>query len=498
MGTATALEVFWVKIEEVLSKLGKVLDSGKREEFLWFDVQTTPLTREDYASLEERFEKAGHHVKVLNAGSALNRVTGEEVQRVWLVAFRSRKELEQWMEEFEERKKKDHRYIGEQLDWFHVQEDILGPGLPLLHPKGMVIRNSLIELMREVNSRLGAQEVWTPHIAKATLWKMSGHYDHYRDKMFIWEQDGEEWGIKAMNCPMHIQIYRFRPRSYRELPIRYAEFATVYRKEQSGELHGLSRVWSLTQDDHHFIVRPDQIKGEVVRILRAAQGVYELFGFPYKVKLATKPDDAMGDPKLWEEAELGLKEALKVAGVEYELKPKDGAFYGPKIDIYVKDSMGRWWQLTTIQLDFFMPENFHMSYVDASGKRKQPVIIHFAILGSLERFMSVIIEHTAGRLPFWLAPDQVRVLPVSERQADYAREVVNELRGLGVRAELSAGGTLSKRVLQAETEKVAVIAVVGEKEKQAGKVSIRGGETLSREEFKERLLLAVMERKMSV
>ena len=482
------------KIKGVLGELGKVLDNGKREDMFWFDVDTTPLTKESYEGIEKKLFDAGLAARIINAGSHLSKKAVKEIQRVWLVAFPSEPELKQWLKDFEERKKRDHRFIGEQLDWFHVQEDLIGPGLPVLHPKGMVIRRNLIDLIREVNARLEAHEVWTPHIAKADLWKMSGHYDHYRDKMFVWTQDDQEWGIKAMNCPMHIQIYRFKPKSYKDLPVRYAEFATDYRKEQSGELHGLSRVWSLTQDDHHFIVRPDQIQEEVIRVLKAATGVYDLFGFPYKIKFATKPDDAMGEAKLWEKAENSMKEALKVAGVEYELKEGDGAFYGPKIDIYVKDSMARWWQLTTIQLDFFMPENFRMGYVDENGLKQQPVIIHFAILGSIERFMSVIIEHTGGRLPFWLAPVQVRVLPVGQDHEGYAQVIVDELRQSGVRAETDAAGTLNKRIRSAEVEKAALIAVVGDREKLAGEVNVRGKGNFPLIDFKERLMLADMER----
>ncbi|MBR9689847.1 MAG: threonine--tRNA ligase [Candidatus Altiarchaeota archaeon] len=483
-----------MKIEKLLSKLGKVLDSGEREEMKWFDVDTAPLTKDDYSKLESNFKEAGGFVKIINAGSSLNKDTKKEVQRVWLVSFKNQKDLDKWSQEFEEKKKKDHRYIGEQLDWFHVQEDILGPGLPLLHPKGMIIRNGLIDLIREVNAKLGAEEIWTPHISRCDLWKISGHYEHYKNKMFMWEQDGEEWGIKAMNCPMHFQVYRFKPKSYKDLPVRYAEFATVYRKEQSGELHGLSRVWSLTQDDHHFIINPDQIEGEVTKIIDAARKVYDLFGFEYKIKLATKPEDSMGDAKLWDVAQDGLKNALTKLGVEYSLNEGDGSFYGPKIDIYVKDNMARWWQLTTIQLDFFMPDNFKMVYTDEKGKQQMPVVIHFAILGSLERFMSIIIEQNAGRLPLWLAPVQLRVLPISEAQEEYAQGLVNEMRGLGVRAEMVTEGTLGKRIRNSEMEKVAVTAVVGDKEVQANSISVRGKETMTREDFKEKILLAIMDR----
>ena len=481
-------------VAEAMGKFGKVAGQGKREEFIWVDILTDrAFTREDTARMEEELRKSGVFARVLNSGSALNREAGE-VQRVWLVAFDSPERLKEWEREFEERKKRDHRIIGEQLEWFHIQEDLIGPGLPLFHPKGMVIRLGLIDLIREVNRSLGAREIWTPHIAKVDLWKMSGHYAHYRDKMFVWEQDGQEWGIKAMNCPMHIQVYRFRPRSYRELPIRYAEFATVYRKEQSGELHGLARVWSLTQDDHHFIVRPDQMEDELLKIFEAAKKVYGLFGLEYKVNLSTKPDDAMGSDEIWEKAESALKGALESAGMSYEIKEKEGAFYGPKIDVDVKDSMGRWWQLTTIQLDFFMPENFKMSYVDRDGSHRRPVIIHFAILGSIERFMAVLIEHTRGHLPFWLAPVQVRILPINDSQLDYARGVADRLAREGIRVELDVEGTLNKRIRNAEVEKVAVIAVVGDREKEAGEVSVRGKGNISVDRFVDALLRAFRER----
>jgi len=485
-------------VARALEKFGKVVGQGRREEFIWIDILTDKtFTKDDAREMEKELEKAGVFAQVINTGVALNRKFGE-VQRVWLVAFRSADELERWRKEYEEKKRRDHRIIGEQLDWFHIQEDLIGPGLPLLHPKGMIIRLELVKLIRKVNEKLGAMEVWSPHIAKAVLWQISGHYEHYRDKMFIWEQEGEEWGLKAMNCPMHIMIYKFRPRSYRDLPIRYAEFATVYRKEQSGELHGLARVWSLTQDDHHFYVREDQLEDELMKIFEAAKEVYDLFGFDYRVKLSTRPEKAMGSKEIWDKAEGILKDILEKLGIEYEIKEKEGAFYGPKIDIDVRDSMGRWWQLTTIQVDFGMPERFKMSYVDKDGSKKRPVIIHFAILGSLERFMAVLIEHTKGRLPFWLAPVQVKVLPVSDAQLKYAQEVHNLLKRADIRVELDSEGTLAKRIRKAEVEKVACIVVVGNKEKKAREVNVRGIGNMKLEDFIKKAKRAKEERKWSI
>lgn len=485
------------KIKKVIeASLGQLGEHGSREDQLWYDiVRDEPITGDDLARLTTALKKEGVFAKTLNAGVVLDKKTGKEIQRVWLVAFASENKLVAWEKEYEKKLKNDHRFIGEQLDWFHVQEDLVAPGMALFHPKGMRIRRKLIDLIREVNDSLSAEEVWTPHVAKAELWKMSGHYDHYKSKMFLWEQDGQEYGLKAMNCPLHIQIYRFKPRSYRELPIRYAEFGTNYRKEQSGELHGLSRVWCFTMDDHHFIVAPDQIEGEVIRIMKACFGVYEKFGFKPEVKLATMPDDAMGDPGLWKKAEEALANALKQAGIKYGLKPKDGAFYGPKIDIYVKDSMGRKWQLTTIQVDFFMPENFSMKYVDSRNRMQRPVMIHFAILGSLERFMSVIIEHLGGKLPFWLAPVQVKVLPITDSQKPYAEKIAGELKKAGIYAEVDMDGTLNRRVRRAEQEKVPAIVVVGDKEVQAGEVNVRGRGNMKLEDFIERAKHANTQRK---
>jgi len=484
------------KINKALSKLGKLGAHGHREDQLWYDVvRDAPITGEDLAQLTATLKKEGVFAKTLNSGVALDKKSGKEVQRIWLVAFASENKLVAWQKEYDLKLKNDHRYIGEQLEWFHVQEDIVAPGMALFHPKGMRIRRKLEDLIREVNHSLLSQEVWTPHLAKAELWKMSGHYDHYKDKMFMWEQDGQEWGMKAMNCPFHIQIYRFKPRSYKDLPIRYDEFGTNYRKEQSGELHGLSRVWAFTMDDHHFIVTPDQIQEEVIRIMKACFGVYEKFGFTPEVKLATMPEDAMGDPKLWKKAEKALESALKTAGIDFGMKPGDGAFYGPKIDIYVKDSMGRQWQLTTIQVDFFMPERFSMKYTDKDGSHKQPVMIHFAILGSIERFMSVIIEHFNGKLPFWLAPIQVRILPISDAQSEYATKIADELKASGIHVELTTDGTLGKRIRTAETEKVPAIVVIGDKEIQADEINLRGKGNLKTKDFIERAKQANVQRK---
>ncbi len=483
-------------VEAVFSRFGRVVGSGAREDLKFVDIDTTRIfTAEDHEKFEKEALSRGLFLKVINSGEALNKELGRYVQRVWFVAFKSKEELEEWLEKYEERKKRDHRLIGRMLDLFHIEEEIIGPGLPLLHPKGMIIRLELIEYLRGINRKLRAMEVWTPHLAKTVLWKQSGHYDHYKDKMFIWETDGEEWGMKPMNCPMHIHIYKFLPRSYRDLPIRYAEFATVYRKEQSGELHGLARVWSLTQDDHHFIVRKDQIEEEILKILEAIKEVYEKFGLSYKAKLSTRPDDYIGSIEVWEIAEEALEQALRRSGITYEVKPKEGAFYGPKIDFDVKDSLGREWQLATVQLDFFMPERFDMRYVTKDGGYERPVIIHFAIFGSIERFMALLLEHTAGKLPFWLSPIQIALLPLADRHLDYARAIEERLYSLGLRPQILAEGTLQKRIKIAHNQKIPVIVVMGDKEVKNHSVNIRGIGEMPLEEFIKRAVEAYRERR---
>ncbi len=477
------LETFEVDEEEALNLLKdepkKVLVKGRIKL-----VRINGFVDILEGSLPEQPKKV--YVKILNTSSSFWKLTGKPMQRVWFVAFQTEDELKDYVKRLEELKKNDHRYIGEKLDLFHVEEEIVGSGLPLLHWKGTIIRNELIKFMREINDSLEFKEVWTPHLSKTVLWKISGHYTKYADKMFIWSEDEEEFGLKPMNCPLHIQIYKFKPRSYRDLPFRISEFATVYRKEQSGELHGLARVWSLTQDDHHDIVTPEQIKEETKKILKAAIKVYQTFGLEYKVNFSTKPEMYIGSDEIWEHSQKVLREVLEEMGLDYQLKEGEGAFYGPKIDFDVKDNMGRWWQLATIQLDFNLPERFDMTYVDKDGKEKRPVIIHFAILGSIERFMAMLIEHFKGKLPVWLSPVQVRLLPVSEKFEDEVTKLYKEFRELGIRVDVDSEGTVQYRVRNAEVEKVPYIIIIGQKEVETGTLAVRHERkirNLSKDEF---------------
>lgn len=372
-----------------------------------------------------------------------------------------------------EERETQHAQMGRDLDLFSINP-LLGSGFPIFHPRGRVVRDELIRLIREVNARLGFEEVWTPHVFKSDIWYQTGHYEHYRDRMFIFTARGEEYVVKPMNCPGHAMIYSSRPRSYRDLPIMYSEFGTVYRNEQPGELTGLFRVRSITQDDGHAFVRPDQVEDVIVRILEEVMWVLELTlrGKVYAT-LSTRPPSYIGDPARWDEATEALKAALKRAGLDYELKEGEGAFYGPKVDVDVEDSLGRRWQCSTVQLDFFLPERLDLRYVERDGSQSRPIMIHRAIIGSIERFMGILLEHYNWRLPLWLSPTQLVVLPVSEKNVKYASEVKEALCGSGVRAELWIEGTLEKRIRAAHQLRASFMAIVGDEEEAGGTVTLR-------------------------
>lgn len=392
--------------------------------------------------------------------------------RIYGTAFGDKESLEVHLKRLEEAKKRDHRKLGRELDLFSLQQE--GPGFPFFHPKGMVIRNLLIDLWRKKHREGGYSEIMTPLMLDRNLWIRSGHWDHYRDNMYFTEIDEQPFAIKPMNCPGGILVYKTQIRSYRDLPLRLAELGTVHRHERSGVLHGLMRVRCFTQDDAHLYVTPDQIREEIQGVMRLAHDMYQVFGFKYQVELSTRPDDAMGDPELWDQAENALKEALEGEGVPYRLNPGDGAFYGPKIDFHLEDCIGRTWQCGTIQLDFQMPEKFDISYVGSDGAHHRPVMLHRTIYGSLERFMGILIEHFGGAFPFWLAPEQVRVLPVKEDFQDYAWEVVSKLRAQGIRVESDMRDEkLGKKIRDAQLQKVPYMLVIGEREVEGELVAVR-------------------------
>ncbi len=414
-------------------------------------------------------------VKVLNI-SAHNPAVGVRLVRITGVAFGSREGLDEWIRWFEEASKRDHRVLGQRLKLFSFHEEI-GPGLVIYHPRGQVVREELIRFIREVNSELGYEEVYTPHVLRSTIWKVSGHYYLYRDKMVLARVEGEEYGIKPMNCPGHILVYKSETRSYRDLPVRLSEFGTVYRWEKRGELYGLLRVRGFTQDDGHAFLREDQVKDEIKAILKAILKVLETFGFKgddVRMHLSTMPEEHIGTEEMWAKATEALKGALEELGLKYEVMEGEGAFYGPKIDVHFRDSLGRWWQCSTIQVDFALPERFGLEYVDRDGRRRRPVMIHRAILGSVERFMAILIENFAGRLPTWLSPIQVRVIPLRSSTREYAARVADELRKAGIRADVDlSSDTPSKKVRKAYGEAIPYIVLVGPREARKGTVTVR-------------------------
>jgi threonyl-tRNA synthetase len=403
----------------------------------------------------------------------------EMLQRIYGTAFASRQALEEHLARLEEAKRRDHRRLGKDLDLFTF--DPVAPGSPFFHPKGAFVYNRLITFIRELYERYGYEEVITPQLLDIELWHRSGHYENYRDNMFFSTLDDRQYAVKPMNCPSHCLVYASRKRSYRELPIRYADFGRLHRAERSGTLHGLTRVRSFSQDDAHIFCTPEQIGEEISTLLRMIDEVYGVFGFnERRVFLSTRPEKSIGSDEMWERAERALADSLEKAGVAFEVNPGDGAFYGPKIDFYFLDALRRQWQLSTVQLDFgALPERFDLTYVRPDGTEGRPVMIHRAILGTIERFMAILIEHCGGAFPLWLAPVQVRVLTLTERQEAYGKRVCDVLRAAGFRAELDdRSEKLGYKIREAQMAQIPYMVVVGDKEEAAGTVaprSRRGG-----------------------
>ena len=372
----------------------------------------------------------------------------------------------------EEAKKRDHRKLGKELGLFMFAEE--GPGFPFFLPKGMTLKNTLIDYWREIHLREGYQEVSTPVILSRKLWETSGHWDHYKENMYTTVIDDEDYAIKPMNCPGGMLVYKSQPRSYRDLPLRVGELGLVHRHEKSGQLHGLMRVRCFTQDDAHIFMTPEQIKDEIKGVVALINEVYSLFGFEYHVELSTRPEDSMGSDEDWEMATEGLRSALDEIGLPYVVNEGDGAFYGPKLDFHLQDSIGRTWQCGTIQLDFQLPQRFEAEYIGADGEKHRPIMIHRVVFGSIERFIGILIEHYAGKFPTWLAPIQAKVLPVSDKFADYAKQVAEVLKASGVRVEVDdRDEKLGYKIRQAQLQKVPYMLILGEKEQNAGTVSVR-------------------------
>ena len=400
--------------------------------------------------------------------------TNPMLQRIYGTCFESKKELDSFVKLREEAKKRDHRRLGKDLDLFSIHDEV-GPGLVFYHPKGALLRMIIEDYVKKEHLRRGYQLVMGPHILKSDIWITSGHYEYYKENMYIFKVDKDEYAIKPMNCPAHMLIYKSKMRSYRDFPIRYFELGNVHRREKSGVLHGLLRVRGFTQDDAHIFCLPSQVEEEIKLVIDFVMDTMKVFGFTdYKIDLSTRPEKFIGDPKTWEKATDALKGALSSKGLKYEINEGEGAFYGPKIDIMVKDALGRSWQCATVQCDFALPERFDLTYTSNEGKKERPVMLHRVVLGSVERFIGTLIEHYAGAFPLWLSPVQAVVIPITDRSHDYAEEIFNTLQKENIRVEIDKRNEkLQYKIREKELQKIPYMLIVGDKEKEAGTISLR-------------------------
>ena len=396
----------------------------------------------------------------------------QTLQRIYGIAFPKKDELDEYLARIEEAKRRDHRKLGRELGLFAFRDE--APGFPFYLPKGMVLKNTLIDYWREVHKKWEYVEIQTPQIMRRTLWETSGHWDHYKDNMYTTVIDGEDFAIKPMNCPGSILVYELEPHSYKELPLRFGELGLVHRHELSGALHGMFRVRCFTQDDAHILLAPEQIKDEVIHIAKLFDEVYSLFGLPYKIELSTMPEDHIGSVEDWDIATSALADAITSIGKEYTVNPGDGAFYGPKLDFHIQDSLGRTWQCGTIQLDYQLPGRFDLEYTGADGEKHCPVMIHRVVFGSIERFIGIITEHFAGAFPVWLSPVQVKVMPITDRTSDYAKDVAAKLSAAGVRVETDLRNEkIGYKIREAQMQKTPYMLVIGDREAESGAVAVR-------------------------
>ena len=397
------------------------------------------------------------------------------LQRIYGVAFATKKELDKYLNMIEEAKKRDHRKLGRELRLFEIMDE--GPGFPFFLPKGVVLKNILIDYWRKLHNKAGYVEIETPIMLNKELWIRSGHWDHYKENMYTSMIDDKEFALKPMNCPGGMLVYKSEGHSYRDLPLRVGELGRVHRHELSGALHGLMRVRAFTQDDAHIFMLPEQIKSEILGVIKLIDEVYGTLGFKYNIELSTRPEDSMGSDEEWNMAESSLKEALDEGGLDYKINEGDGAFYGPKIDFHIEDSLGRSWQCGTIQLDFQLPQRFELEYIGSDGEKHRPIVIHRVIFGSIERFIGILIEHFAGKFPVWLAPVQVKVLPISDNFVEYGSEVIGKLREAGIRCEIdNRSEKIGYKIREARNERVPYMIIVGEQEKTHGNISLRSRE----------------------
>ena len=439
------------------------------------------------------YTKAVKVFKLMNITGAYWR--GDEknkmLQRIYATAFENKENLEKYLEELEEAKKRDHRKIGKELELFMIAPE--GPGFPFFLPKGMELRNVLEDFWRKIHKEHGYVEIKTPMILNEELWHRSGHWDHYKENMYTTKIDDTDYGIKPMNCPGGMLVYKNSMHSYRDLPIRAGELGLVHRHEKSGELNGLFRVRCFTQDDAHIFCLPSQIEEEISNVIKLIDEVYSIFGFEYEIELSTRPEDSMGSDEQWEMAEEALKKVLKDLNMKYELNEGDGAFYGPKIDFHIKDCLGRSWQCGTIQLDFQMPERFDLTYIGEDGEKHRPVMLHRVIFGSIERFIGILIEQYAGAFPTWLAPVQVKILTIADRHVDYAKKLIKEMSSKGIRVELDdREEKMGYKIREAQLQKVPYMLIIGDKEVEENKASMRSRDkgdlgSIEKEKFIEKI-----------
>lgn len=413
-------------------------------------------------------------VKLLSVAGAYWRGNEKNrmLTRIYGISFPKAADREEYLRQLEEARARDHRRLGKELELFALLDE--GPGFPFLLPRGLILKNLLIDYWRKLHTREGYVEISTPMILNRELWETSGHWEHYRDKMYTTVIDGTDFAIKPMSCPGGMLVYNLRPRSYRDLPMRMGELGLVHRNEKSGTLHGLMRVRCLTQDDAHIFMTEQQVQEEIRGIMRMIDEVYARFGFSYEIELSTRPEDSIGSDEEWELATKALTDAVNSMGKTFVVNEGDGAFYGPKLDFHLKDSIGRTWQCGTIQLDFQLPQRFHIEYMGADGEKHRPVMIHRVIFGSIERFIGILIEHYAGKFPLWLSPVQVKVLPVSDKYTDYVEEVSKWLQGQGIRTEIDRRDEkLGYKIREAQMDKVPCMVIIGEKEQENRSVSVR-------------------------
>lgn len=478
-----ALQVFEISREDALKQMEEAKEPYKVElvQAIPKDATISAYKQGDYLEV-----CAGPHIsnackvkaiKLLSVAGAYWR--GDEknkmLTRIYGISFPKQSQLDAYLKQIEEAKQRDHRKLGKELGLFTIFEQ--GPGFPVFLPKGMILKNLLIDYWREIHRREGYQEISTPIMLDKSLWETSGHWYHYRENMYTTEIDEAEFAIKPMSCPGGMLVYQLQPRSYKELPLRLAELGLVHRNEKSGTLHGLMRVRALTQDDAHIFMREDQIIEEIQKVAKLIDEVYAQFGFEYEVELSTRPEDSMGSDEEWELATGALASAMDGLGVPYKINEGDGAFYGPKLDFHLKDSIGRTWQCGTIQLDFQLPQRFDISYIGEDGMKHRPIMIHRVVFGSIERFIGILIEHYAGKFPVWLSPVQVKILPIADHFHEYADEVAEKLRKQGIRCEIDyRAEKIGYKIREARLDKVPYMLIVGQKEAESGLVSVRDRE----------------------